>query len=58
MEDSVGTQKTKIPTGMQEVKVRIMRFQMGRGVLGIGLEAIHVIFWKRVCPHFVLVMSL
>jgi hypothetical protein len=52
----VGAEKTRMLKDVdnkdcaREVSDGNMRF-----LLGIGLEAIHVLFWQRTCLHFVCV---
>jgi uncharacterized membrane protein len=51
----VRAQKTKRPVGIRTVRVMLMRFQIGmRTLSGTVLEAIHVVFWKRI--YYVLFM--
>jgi hypothetical protein len=39
--------------GMWSVKAVLMKFHMEMRILpGIGLEAIHVTFWERMCLYF------
>lgn len=47
------TQKTRMLIGMQTVKDRLRRFQIGTvTLLEVGLEGICVTFWQRPCLHF------
>lgn len=48
----VRTQKSRILIGMQTVKTRLRRLQLGTGaLLAVRLEVICVALWKKICLH-------